>query len=111
MSLRHLTVAALSASAIALAGPVSAASAAYVHLENCKAALTGANGDNDVYRMKQDFSWVPITEWSWSVPVTRYSNTDVTIPINMYRYGHFWGGSLGECWGDDSNISDRIYEP
>lgn len=103
-----LIVAGLSALMLALGA--SPASAAYVHLANCRAALTGANGDHDINRFIASNMPMGITGWTWGGGYHR-SNTDVLVAVDLWRYGYWIGAATGECWGDDSNISDNIKGP
>jgi hypothetical protein len=88
-------------------GVKATAATAYVHLTNCQAALQGANGDNDIAQFIRDHSPYGINHWSWDGSYRR-SYTDIIAYIAFWRDGTYIGTAGGNCWGDDSNISDRI---
>jgi hypothetical protein len=84
----------------------------YVNVQNCKDALLGANGDNDIASwMGQhgQVSW----KWDYNPPgYTRFANDKVGIWI--YASGNrnsTWPNGVytwGYCAGDNSNIVDKM---
>jgi len=95
----------------ALITPKAHVAGAYVHVANCEQALIGANGDNDIANWINSHTPYGITSWAWSTPIMRSSNTDVSVPVNLYNGRGYWGALLGECWGDDSSITDKVWGP
>lgn len=99
---------------VKLAPPVSSSpkprarvAGAYVHLLNCQRALTGANGDNDIDRFIYSHTPYGIVAWAWNGSYRR-SNTDIVVYVAFYNFSRWVGTGGGECWGDDSNISDAF---
>lgn len=80
--------------------------AGYVHLANCKAALTGANGDNDIQAYLNANGY---NGWGWSqgYEYWRQDNTHLVVFFDVYSGGSFQGGRAAYCMGDDSNIVDK----
>lgn len=96
---------ALSASAI-----VAAKSDAYVHQANCKAALAGANGDDDISAWINTHTPYGIYDWSWSSGYSRVADSRFVQYVDMYNGSprRWWGNVAGYCMGDDSNIVDKM---
>jgi hypothetical protein len=99
---------------VKLAPPVSSSpkprvrvAGAYVHLANCQRALTGANGDDDIDRFIDSHTPYGIVAWAWDGSYRR-SNTDIVVYVSFYNFSRRIGTGGGECWGDDSNISDAF---
>lgn len=91
--------------------PVAFASA-YVHAENCRDALVGGNGDNDLQNFRVAAGQ---TGYNFEAGQSRFSGTRVAIPVwwsgnsgSRYPYGY---GGFGYCMGDDSNIVDHAPSP
>lgn len=90
------------------------ASVAYVHQANCKNALLGANGDNDVWQYILDHP--AILAWNWHPdPPYRIKNTRLVQYLDFYvgptldqPYNHWLVGQPGYCMGDDADITDKL---
>lgn len=83
--------------------------AGYVHQANCKAALEGANGDNDIQAWINTHTPTGVYAWSWSTGYQRQDNTHFVQFIDLYAGSpmRLWGNIGGYCLGDDSNIVDK----
>jgi hypothetical protein len=93
-------------------GKPRAFTSAYVHRENCVAALLGANGDNDIAAF---MSWHSQPGYVIESGTSRFSATRVAIPITFTGGpSATWPngiGTFGYCMGDDPSIVDKVHQP
>lgn len=80
------------------------AASAYVHQAQCKAALTGANGDDDVG------SWTAASHfgWGWSSFYDRVDSTHFIQYVDLYTNAGWWGTYAAYCMGNDAPITSLI---
>lgn len=86
---------------------------AYLHADNCRGALGGGNGDNDVARYLNTLGWVDIRTYYWIDPggVARYSDSKISVLMRVVHTSGFWHDEWGYCYGSDSNIVDNMPTP
>jgi hypothetical protein len=114
ISRRFIVLGAVLAVLIALAGSAAMApkAGAYLHVANCRDALTGGNGDNDL------LDWMyanGYTNYEVGSGSSRYDDHRLLVAANWYDWH---GGNLnrtykgqGYCLGDDNDIRDRANTP
>jgi hypothetical protein len=100
---------------VVLAKPVpkvtAHASAGYVHLANCQAALLGSPGDNDIQAWLSSHTPFYIHHSSWD-GYTRYSGDRLVVYVAFWRAdGSWWGTRAGYCMGSDGAITDKFETP
>lgn len=97
--------------------PRAHASSGYLHLANCRSALWGANGDDDIGSFMSrtgaiGFDWRSYNRYAADRLAVSFWVLYGPGPFNgTYWAREHWASYFGFCMGSDGNITDKVPDP